>query len=607
LATLGGASILALMALLLPLTPWGDRLKPRFDQFMTSGRGVQIPAGILLGLIFIAYPVAIQSPLWGIYFSALSMRLPLFWLLSAAACVGFKLLWKELDWLPALLLAAMSLAGFHGLTVNFANVSAYPFSLGWSEASRFYSASLFFSKQLYGQQLPLAIWNPSLNLLLAIPLIVGEQTIWVLRIWWAILQIGATLLLGWAFAQRLALSTRFQRVLFMFGGLLFLSQQVIYLQLLLCAWIVVWGVRTNKFWRTLLVVIIASIWAGLSRINWFPVPGLLAAAFYLLEVSLGDNKYQWRYLWPPVIWVTLGTLTAFATNLIYMQVAGNGWGGNFTSSLGAELLWYRLFPSATNPIGVLPASLLISVPVLWIIALAASKKITVHTLRWLGLGGILSLLFAGGLLVSVKIGGGADLHNLDAYLILLMLAGGYFLSGRITLEPVGRAPHFFHHPGIYLPALIVPLWLVLQTGVPIHSWDREQATQNLERLRNQAGHMIAQGQPVLFITQRHLLMFDEVDVPLVPDYEVEYLTEMVLSHNRVYLDRFHADIRTQRFGMVVVFPLEIRYKGRAYQFGEEDDAWVREIAEPMLCYYERVYRDPNNEFDILVPRAEPCQ
>src|SRR5512141_1924023 len=39
-------------------------------------------------------------------------------------------------------------------------------------------------------------------------------------------------------------------------------------------------------WRSLIAVIVASLWAGISRVNWFPVPAMIAIAVYLLEVPV---------------------------------------------------------------------------------------------------------------------------------------------------------------------------------------------------------------------------------------------------------------------------------------------------------------------------------
>ena len=49
------------------------------------------------------------------------------------------------------------------------DISTYPFSLAWSEASRYYYASLWLSKQVYGQLIPPSVLHPSRYLLQAIP------------------------------------------------------------------------------------------------------------------------------------------------------------------------------------------------------------------------------------------------------------------------------------------------------------------------------------------------------------------------------------------------------------------------------------------------------
>ena len=49
--------------------------------------------------------------------------------------------------------------------------------------------------------------------------------------------------------------------------------------------LVLWGFDATHFWRNLVLVLVASLWAGISRVNWLPVPGMLAAALYLLEVK----------------------------------------------------------------------------------------------------------------------------------------------------------------------------------------------------------------------------------------------------------------------------------------------------------------------------------
>ena len=97
------------------------------------------------------------------------------------------------------------------------------------------------------------------------------------------------------------------------------------------------------------------------------------------------------------------------------------------------LLWYRLFPNATYGIGILLALLIAVAPaILLLVYLSSTKKWMLNI--WQKLALILpSIAFlAVGLIVSTKIGGGGDLHNLDMFLI------GIFFTAVIAWENGGR-------------------------------------------------------------------------------------------------------------------------------------------------------------------------
>ena len=98
----------------------------------------------------------------------------------------------------------------------------------------------------------------------------------------------------------------------------------------------------------------------------------------------------------------------------------------FYTSVASSLLWYRLWPNATYAVGMLPAAILASFA-MWLAMYVVVRKGAIHPLRLALLIMILALLFAGGLLVSLKIGGGADLHNMDAYFIVLLIVFMYLL------------------------------------------------------------------------------------------------------------------------------------------------------------------------------------
>jgi hypothetical protein len=111
------------------------------------------------------------------------------------------------------------------------------------------------------------------------------------------------------------------------------------------------------------------------------------------------------------------------------------------------------------------------------------------------------------------------------------------------------------------------------------------------------------GGKVLFITERQLLTFHTLEgVPLEPDYEKVFLMEMGMSNNSPYLTTLYDYLHNQRFALIISEPMTIQYQGRTHQFGEENDAWVTRVAEPVLCYYQPQTTFNEVAVQILVPR-----
>ncbi len=137
------------------------------------------------------------------------MRLLLYWLLILAgsgllAAAGLKRSWLELS--AAVMVGA---ALVYRLALYLPELGTHPFSLGWSEASRFYYASLYFSRQIYGIQVPPTVLHPSRYLMQSVPFLIPNSPIWLHRIWQVLLWVGATTLSTWLLARRLAIGDRF--------------------------------------------------------------------------------------------------------------------------------------------------------------------------------------------------------------------------------------------------------------------------------------------------------------------------------------------------------------------------------------------------------------
>lgn len=545
---------------------------------------------------------------YGHYFSNSTTRLVILAVFALGGAVLLKATnhqkgWVEL-WLASLLFLTFSFKIASYLT----DISTYPFSLGWSEGSRYYYASLFLSKNIYGFPVPLSVLHPSRYLMQAVPFLIPDSQIWSHRLWQATLWIGTTLATASLLARRLSIPDKLHKWMFIAWVFLFLLLGPVFYHLQISVILVLLIFDHRKFGQSLLAVLLASAWAGFSRVNWYPIPGLLATALYLLEIPVGKLSV-WRYLIKPVAWIGIGAGIAFITQSLYVLLSGNP-AEQFTSSFTSDLLWYRLFPNPTFRIGVLPAALFVSFPFLFLVIDKLKRRWNAyHLIRLLGLALILLVLFIGGIVVSTKIGGGSNLHNLDAFFVLLLVVTAYVFFGDFIPEHKDEqssiTTSWATTVGLTLISLL-PIFLTITTATKMTPFNQAEVERALKRINRFVRVESEKGREVLFIDERQLLTFRDVEnTKLVPDYEKVFLTEMAMAGNQAYLKRFHEDLKNQRFALIITEPLFIKYKGRSEPFGEENDAWAKHVSEPVLCYYKPAVFLPEVRLRIYEPREQP--
>ena len=579
---------------------------------------------------------------------------PIFWIFlwaSLLQSLGLKLItghkWHTLFALTVLVQGLIYQTYGH-LTI----VSDYPFSIGYSEAGRHYYASLFFAGSLYETQLPLPFLHPTRYFLMSLPFLFEGLPLWFHRLWQALLWIGLTAAASILLARRLSLKGWMQFFVAAWAFLYFL-QGAVYYHLHICLIIILAGVSVRHPWRSLLFVIMASIWAGASRVNWFPVPAMLAIAIYLLETPLVEpvetpfeNKGSailnmslreghllfptkqspvirgllrqkpkaprsdifimriadkgWRYWLTPFIWGGSGLVAAIISQFIYINISGNADIRTFGSSFTSDLLWNRLLPNDTFPLGILPGILIVSAPlIIAIIQMTRGKFSRLHPLRWGALLAMLFVLFFGGLIVSVKIGGGADLHNMDAFLILLALITTSFFAGRVAGEDEPNPAWGQIHWSVTAAALLVPIGFALPQIGFFYSYDHVAVEKDIQKLHETVSDS---GGEVLFVTERQLLTFEMLsNIPLVPEYEQIELMEMAMSGNREYLEIFYSDLKHHRFEFIIAEEQKFTLQKKG-SFIEENNAWVRYVGTPLLCAYKPVASLSSTNIQVFVPR-----
>jgi hypothetical protein len=546
----------------------------------------------------LAYGPASQ-PLQNIYF-----RLALLWLLSLLSAFFLKVVFPYTRFIKLFLLSILISAAIFQSAGFFRDLTTYLFSLAWSEGSRFYYASLPFSPAVYGQAVPWSFLHPARYLLMSLPFLFGNLPLWFHRGWQIFLWIFITGLGCLTLVRRLKPKDHFTFLGLVAWGFIFFMQGPFYYHLMICAILVLSGFDAKNLARSLAFILLASFWAGICRVNWFPVPAALAILLHVLEKPYDQSGGFWKYLRNPVLFGLAGIGASLAAQTAYIPISGNLDTGLFISSFSSDLLWYRLFPSPTYPVGILTGLILLISPLLvaWLINFKFFKS-SMHRLRILIIGGILVVFLVGGLVVSVKIGGGSNLHNLDAFFLLLTVFIFYLLSNRIGHEK--KSPLV----AIRLPAFLVMIMVMVPISWAVFFWepypvlDKSAAYQDLQRLTETVLRASAAKQEVLFISERQLLTFHNVkDVSLVPDYELLTLMEMAISHNQQYLDRFYTDLQNQRFGLIIMDKQYVVFKDSTSAFPEENNAWVKSISIPILQYYQPItwLRDTGTE--IYAPR-----
>lgn len=555
----------------------------------------------LMGSV-VGFTFAIKLPFIGFLAGVGWFRFLVFWFFTLLGAFALKSIRPNVPWLTVLLSVALCQAVFHLSLFYWTRVTDYPFAMGWSETSRFYHPSLFLSESVYGQEYAWPVLHPTLHLLLTPPYLFNAP-LWVHRFWQVAIMYALLAAVVPALMRRLSIQgtgTRWMVALWMF---LFLFMGPVYFHLTIPVILVLLGFSHKDDRRTWVVVILASIWCGWSRVNWYPMPGMIAAVLYLLEVPL-NGKNIWQYLLKPALWFVIGTLIALASQRVYIALSGVTDSGLFYTSFTSNLLWYRLLPNASYFLGILPAAILASLPIwLAMYVVIRSQKTDWHPVRLTFILAALLVLFIGGLIVSLKIGGGANLHNMDAYLIMLLIVFAYLIFASYRTEQ-GELAKPVPLPWVLAVALIImPAWSYLQFGIDFRSYDTVRTQKIMRWLQEHVDEVNAHDGEVLFITQRQLISMHMLNnVTLIPEYEREDLMEMAMADNLQYLARFRDDIGNQRFDLIVVDPLNDTIMRRDRVFSEENNVWVRRVVRTILCNYREEAIYPVHEIALYVPQ-----
>ena len=581
-----------------------------------------------------------QYSLWGLVFRGVYFRvfvwINLVYILAFLLADGKN--WS--NW-RSLFGAVVATSFAFGLAGVFANIVSYPFGLYWSDGNRIWDYSLIFGRHLYdypvGQEIP-SLTSFGRQVLWGLPFLLPNNTIWLSRLWSAILFSLPSIILGWHLFAAEKGKRRYALLLGLWS-FLFLNQGPIYTPLTLCAILVVLAWE-RPVWLAVPLIALAGYYAEVSRFTWFLAPAVWAGMLSLNRSKLKGVRpalRDWSYgillgvagLLPWVIRFILKTTASNTLDTMSALVPTTSGNPNvFANTLELltthPLVWTRLFPSPTYPEGVLGALVIAILPLgilliylykrdVWMLLLG--QKVAV----WLSLLGFGAM----GVVASMKVGGGNNLHNMDMFLItLLFIAAIAWRNGGHSFVESWDSPSFLIKT-VMLLAFVLPAFPAFRGFRPLLTLNEVE----IKHVQILTGQKIVETLPqknkisdalwaiergiqeyapldeVLFIDQRQLLTFGYVSkVPLVVEYEKKVLMNEALAGNRTYFQLYYKDLSAQRFSLIVSEPMKLPQLGGTGSFSLEGDLWTKWVAAPTLCFYEPLFTLRDVYVQLLVPR-----
>jgi len=557
-----------------------------------------LPAVIIY---WIPFPAGRVFGYWSACFFVFGMAL-LGVLISADRSDG----WRDL--ISRLGLYLLISGAVFAIASRMALVNDYPFPQYWSEGNRFYDYSTLFGGFRYrtaDAQRIQAFITPGMAFPWALPFALPSVSIRAFRLYYQCVWILPALLFGC-----LAVRTRdhsrldcFAIIAFTGWTYLFLEQGPVYPPLILAGLLVLLALRSRSG-LAILLVFVASYYAHISRWTWSYAPGIWAGTLSVLAIERETIAGDWKKaLIRPIL---LG-LSGLAGGLLLPALSASPMAASLVNPLPfterQPLLWNRLLPNATYPPGILlglawgaGAALLL------LILLVVRNRRRLHRLQISVIGLSLAAFLVVGIIASAKIGGGSNLHNLDMFLISIVLLLAFFMRNEFLKPEINQTQWVVLGLAMLL-TVVSPVAYTMRGSRPDALPMPEISDEALLQVRAWVNKMKDSGD-VLFMDHRQLLTFGYItDVTLVQEYEKKLLMDMAMGEQSEYFSGFYDDLAAQRFALIINEPTGLFIKDIDEAFSEENNAYVEWVTFPLLCNYYPVVTIKEVGLELLLPRT----
>ena len=484
----------------------------------------------------------------------------------------------------------------------------YPFSLSWSEGNRFYDYSLVFGESLYNY--PGHIVNPYSSPgrygLWGVLFLWQGLPIWVHRLWNLVLLTLPVLIFAALLTRKL------KPAVLRHGALLWITLFLTVLAPLHPPFVIASAIAIlfafdESLLKRGISLAVASYYAALSRWTWAFAPAAIGVLIDLMLYYPKRTGPLWRKLLPSFLLAAVSLVAGLipSINQYFSIVQGE------TLASDQPLLWYRLLPNDTLGPGVLFLALRYTLP-LWIILgwWILSSRAQWDWVQKLAISGALLGFFAIGLVISTKIGGGGDLHNLDMFLVTLLVVTVLWLTSLDLSSLQIRWPAWAVGLIAFLIFWVVYPFTPLHPGSDHHPRldlaNEKKVSEAFSAVSDDVAKFARSGE-VLFMDHRQLLTFNYLPaIPFVPEYEKKYMMDQAMANNAGYFQAYYQDLAKGRFALIVTEPLRTKRREElGGPFSEENDAWVLWVSNPTLCFYEPLYVSTDVNIELLVPKQDP--
>jgi hypothetical protein len=338
-----------------------------------------------------------------------------------------------------------------------------------------------------------------------------------------------------------------------------------------------------------------------ENINWWVVGFCLVAALIIFIIHRFET--QKRYI--ELLWK--GLLVALSiTAIVSVFMVGKGVLNSVGSSVTRQpLLWYRLFPNPTYPPGILLGFLIVVGPLITLLLYCVWKgRWRIDLLQRIIILGTLLVFLVVGIVASLKIGGGGDLHNVDMFFIGILFAaslawkaGGNKLIGQLN-------QHSIWIKTIIILLIVIPVLQPILNIRPLEIPSDKEVNNIIGTIQTEIDHAKSEG-GILFMDQRQLLTFGYIkNTPLIPEYEKKLIMDQAMSGNSGYFKQFYEDLARHRFSLIISDPLKVdltKNKKNIHRFDSENDVWVQWVAEPILRFYKPIVTYKKWGLQLLIP------